>query len=257
MELFDNDGNSIPVYGVSELLLDVNSLRASGGGDCPEYGMIGIQKALQLLEAVGMKSKPFRNGKHNIIVLTDASAKDGNLRQSIISYFETSDYDITVHNFFSGTGCGAAIAFGNYAALADATGGFVVSEINAQSFPTFVEFVRASTTSKRSTSFCESFIVSQFVRNFTILIITEDTAVNLAIPDGTTVTLYTEGRSFIIYSVSDPLVGEWRACASDTTIELTVNFVVALDFTVSYLEKDSEGQLLPTFRLPSLCKFVS
>ena len=63
--------SSITVRGVNDLLIDVNRLSASGGGDCPEYGMIGILQAIELIDGID-RDNVQNEGKHNIIVLTDA-----------------------------------------------------------------------------------------------------------------------------------------------------------------------------------------
>ena len=136
-KVYDEQGIEQVVHGVADLLIDVNGLLANGGGDCPEYGMIAILKANELLN--GIQSKQAKNGQHHIIVLTDASAKDNHLYQNVIGNInDESNVDVTVHFFFSGTGCGE-ISFGNYSDIADATDGITVSQIDAASFPSFVE----------------------------------------------------------------------------------------------------------------------
>ena len=251
--VFDG-ANMVDVHPVSELLTDVDSLAANGGGDCPEFGMTGIKKAIDLLGGFEKPSIAFKIGKHNIIVLTDASAKDYSLNGSIITQIESSKLDITVHLFYSGTGCGDS--FGAYSSIASATGGFIVSQINAQSFPDFVEFVKISSESKkRSVSLCKSFVISQFVSQFTTLITTEQSMVTFTAPDGTTSVVDKSGKSFDIHTVSDPQAGDWTACVSTGTIELSINKEVNLEFSIEYLEVDSAGQLLPTCYLPTICKY--
>ena len=99
--------NSITVQGVNDFLTDVNALRAHGGGDCPEYGMTAILQAIELIDGIDRENVQ-NKGKHNLIVLTDASAKDESLYQQVIANATAQDkLDVTVHFFYSGSGCGA------------------------------------------------------------------------------------------------------------------------------------------------------
>ncbi len=253
--VYDYDHRMVDVHPVSDLLVDVNNLTASGGGDCPEFGMTGIKKAIELL--IGVQDRRFPNGKHNIIVLTDASAKDDSLSESIIDKLkENPRLDITVHFFFSGGGCSGS--FGQYPSIASATDGHVVSQIDGDSFPEFVEFIKnsASSLKKRSASLCESFIISLFVSQFTTLITTEQPSVTFTAPDGTNTIINKPDKSFDIHTVTDPQTGLWEACVNTGAIELSINKELNLDFTINYLENDSTGQLLPTFNLPSTCKYA-
>ena len=78
-----------------QLLADVNTLSANGGGDCPELGMAGIINALDL---------SFPEGQ--LIVLTDASAKDSNRTDEAIQ--TAFRLGVRVHFAFSNTGgCGS------------------------------------------------------------------------------------------------------------------------------------------------------
>ena len=245
--------NMVDVHPVSDLLTDVNSLAAKGGRDCPEFGMIGIKKAIDLLNGIEKAGIAFSKGKHNIIVLTDASAKDDSLSGSIITQIESSKLDETVHFFYSGNGCDGS--FGTYSSIANATGGFTVTQINAQSFPDFVNFVKNSASSKKRSALCKSFVISQFVSQFTTLITTEQSMVTFTAPDGTTSVVDKSGKSFDVHTVSDPQAGDWTACVSTGTIELSINKEENLEFSIEYLEEGSAGQLLPAFNLPTICKY--
>ena len=258
-KVYDGQGNEQVVHGVADLLIDVNGLYADGGGDCPEYGMIAILKANELLN--GIQSKQAKDGQHHIIVLTDASAKDDYLYQDVIGNItDESNVDVTVHFFFSGTGCPG---FGNYSDIADATDGITVSHIDAASFPSFVEYIESfsdpdvETLSKRSVlTQCNSFIISVFVTSFSTLIKTSQPIVDITEPDGTLETLTTIGNSFVIYETSNPQPGEWSACVSSGTIEQSISVTVELDLSVEHVKLDAMGQLLPSTELPFACKYV-
>ena len=215
--------------------------------------MIGIKKAVDFLGGFEKPSTAFKNGKHNIIVLTDATAKDDSLNDSIITQIKDTGLNITVHLFYSDRGCGGS--FEGYSSIATATDGFIVKQIDAQSFPEFVNFVKNSASSKKRSALCKSFVISQFVSQFTTLITTEQSMVTFTAPDGTTSVVDKSGKSFDVHTVSDPQAGDWTACVSTGTIELSINKEENLEFSIEYLEEGSAGQLLPTFNLPTICKY--
>ena len=258
-KVYDEQGIEQVVHGVADLLIDVNGLLAHGGGDCPEYGMIAILKANELLN--GIQSERAKDGQHHIIVLTDASAKDDYLYQDVIENInDESNVDVTVHFFFSGTGCPG---FGNYSNIADATDGITVSQINAASFPSFVEYIESFSNLDVETldeSFvrtqCNSFIISVFVTSFSTLVKTSQPIVTITKPDGTLETLTTIENSFVIYETSNPQPGEWTACVTSGTIEQSVSLTVELDLLVEHVKEDAMGQLLPSTELPFACKYI-
>ena len=71
----------------------VNALQATGGGDCPELGMTGILNALSLANPVS-----------NVIVLTDASPKDTDNKEEVIS--EAIREENSIHFFLNHDGYG-------------------------------------------------------------------------------------------------------------------------------------------------------
>ena len=108
------------------------------------------------------------SGKHNTIVLTDASAKDDNLYQTVISKANSVDTpSVTIHFFYSGGGCGGE-GFGHYEDVKSATGGYSVNQINADNFLQFASFISSSyEIEKRSTpALCQYFQISYFVKKF-------------------------------------------------------------------------------------------
>ena len=100
----------------------VSALRAHGGGDCPELGMTGILNALSLANPVS-----------NVIVLTDASPKDVEKKDEVIS--AAVEKENSIHFFLSHAGCGN---FTPYLDIARETYGIVVNRID--DFEAFVEF---------------------------------------------------------------------------------------------------------------------
>ncbi len=61
----------------STFLAALNALTVSGGGDCPEMAMSGLQLAIENIHP-----------RSTIFVFTDASAKDYNLKDTIINLIQ-------------------------------------------------------------------------------------------------------------------------------------------------------------------------
>ncbi|KIW41723.1 uncharacterized protein PV06_07253 [Exophiala oligosperma] len=70
----------------------INSLYASGGGDCPELALTGMLDAMDVMD-----------GPANLFVMTDASAKDADLSSQVIS--TALDKRINLHIFKFDSGC--------------------------------------------------------------------------------------------------------------------------------------------------------
>ena len=149
---------------LTKLEQTVNALRATGDGDCPELGMTGILNALSLVNPVS-----------NVIVLIDASPKDEDKKEEVIS--EASRKENSIHFFLSRDGCGD---FTPYLDVAKETYRIVVSRID--DFEAFVEFadkVGRFTTEvsdggsgkrKRQTSeYCVNFTASVFTKSIKLL----------------------------------------------------------------------------------------
>ena len=124
--------NGQVVGGTDQLRSDIMAIR---GGDCPEYGMSGIQQAMNGIASVKFPSNA--NSLHHIIVLTDASAKDGNLTQNVIA--AAVPLQVSIHFFFSGTvGCGNG--YGNYETVREATCGINVTNFgDLKNFGIFIQ----------------------------------------------------------------------------------------------------------------------
>jgi hypothetical protein len=251
----DRNGTGVTVGGINNLLTDISSLTVDGGGDCPEYGMTGIMQALEFINTIDVP-EVIALGKHNLIVLTDASAKDDSLYQTVINRATGSgNADVTVHFFFSGTGCSGS--FGHYDDIRNATGGHSVTQIDASAFEQFVSFVRSSSSSatgKRNTDDCQDFTISHFVTSFSALFQTTQSSITITKPDGTDETITTVANNFAVYDVTNPQTGQWRACITPgSTLQLTLTTATDIGLTVNYLRRLESGDLLPTSELPYAC----
>lgn len=255
------------VLGTDILLQNVNSLIANGGGDCPEYGMTGILKAMDLINNVDNTFVRV-TGRHNIIVLTDASAKDNSLYQQVINTaIEKGNPMVTIHFFYSGSGC--SDGFGNYDNIKNATNGQSVNQIDAANFQTFVDYIvalRSATFSpptnrrKRTTGSCQYFQISVFTTRFSVLFETAASSIIVTRPDNTTesVSKFTNSLTGIYTVSSNPQPGNWRACVA-TGQTLTQNLAVTVDIelNVEYLKESNDGTLLPTAQQPFACMYYN
>ena len=215
------------VYGINDLLTDIAGLYAHGGGDCPEYGITGIVRALELFYNTSYSSSM---DKHNIIVLTDAGAKEEYTSTDLSSLiFLLAKSPVKFNFFFSGpNGCGNS--YPSYRSIAGLTqvGGIVVEEINENGLDQFIKFVTLTGTSptneKRSAFICETFDIPALVNSFQVLIESNQTEVTVITPDNETITLPTIGNSFVVYSNAAPQYGSWRGmCVKWSIITVTTS----------------------------------
>lgn len=257
-----------PVYGVDILSSNVTALTATGGGDCPEYGMTAILKAIDILDNIN-RDYVQTEGRHNLIVLTDASAKDNSLYQQVISTATSDDKPhVTVHFFYSGSGC--SDGFGNYEDIKNATNGVSVNQINADNFQNFVDLIVAlssfnvnvepSNKKKRNApESCQYLGISLFTTKFSILFETTSSTILITKPDNSTETVSTYVNSLSgIYTVNNPQAGYWKACVpSSHTLTHILAPTVTLELNVDFLKMTSDGVLLPTTQLPFTCKYYT
>lgn len=246
------------VYGAQDLRNDVNALYASGGGDCPEYGMTGILKILTAITSVEGIILPSTGNLHHVIVLTDASAKDDNRYQQVINAANSAK--ATIHFFYSGSYCGT---LGNFETVRTATGGIRVDSIS--DFGAFANFINAYNsggasrrrrTSGLFSSCATSHIVdtTHFTSSLSILISTcsSQSSVYVTRPDGTLLTLSVSG-TLVLYNVNNPLPGRWTASVSSGTIKVSVSQSASLSLDISYGKFES-GRIVPSAEIPQACK---
>ena len=151
--------------------------------------MIGIFQAIELIDGIDRDNVQIE-GKHNIILLTDASARDDSLYQQVIDFANAQDKpNVTVHFFYSGNGCNG---FGHYEDIKIANDGHNVKQIDAANFKAFATFVTSSyddANSERKESStpasCQYFQL-YFVSRFSTLVETSRSSVTITKPDSST-----------------------------------------------------------------------
>lgn len=242
------------VYGINDLLSDVAQLAANGGGDCPEYGLTGIIRTLQLFYNTSYTRPRHR---HNIILLTDAGAKEVYNVEELLSYVHS---EVNINFFFSGSG-GCGSSYPQYRAIADLPreGGIIVEEINQDGLQQFINFVTANNNRKKrrnTANYCESFDIPSLVTSFQLLIETTQPSVAVIDPSNTTNTVTTVANSFAVYSNASPQYGSWRVCDSSGTFSISLQLSFDLDFHISYVLQ-TEGDILPIVPTLFSCKLIN
>lgn len=264
------------VFGTNTLLTDVNSLQAHGGFDCPEFGMIGILKAIELINSIDDPQVKMA-GKHNVIVLTDASASDNELYPYVIGNATASnEADITVHFFFSDEdGCWCCPSgYGNFPDIANATCGFAVHSIDTQAFIAFAGYLYSA---QQSASYglescsevgnvgggnvganCKSFNISLFAVKFSFLIQSSinNPIMTITLPDNSSETVTINGDFGVYQKSNQPQQGEWSICLSTgLVLDFSLSITLDLEFILNYVSYDSQAfQFYPISNIPFSCK---
>lgn len=255
------------VFGTNQLTADINSLRAHGGGDCPEYGMIGILEAIRSIQSVEGLVVPQLGNLHHIIVLTDASAKDDSIYNTVIR--AAADARVTVHFFYSRTGCDGT-GFGHYEDIRMRSGGIKVDNFaDFDAFGTFIQlynrvvsqgggFKKRKRQSGTGNIFsepaaCHNFDTSLFTPNLAFLVRTTRPSVNITQPDGTNLTL-SIGGELGLFQEENPQAGIWTVCVTSGTLQIAINAPLELQLGLSFTEKTSSGELFPTSDVPAACE---
>ena len=222
----------------------IKTLSASGGGDCPEYGMKGISDTIKEI------SDLIPNVEYaNIIVLTDAPPKDKELKDSVIISARAAR--VSVHFFISHDHCGKSSEMSPYKDIANVTCGIVFDNIvDFDSFTRFADeakdLINCSTamstpvSGKRSVislPSCFYFTVSVFTQSFNILFIKFKSTITIKSPKASSSPVYirTSGL-FTSFNRSHPSTGTYSVCsfyAFDYFIHLNSSF----DFVVEHYDK--------------------
>ena len=227
--------SSTNVDELQALVEAVNATTAEGGGDCPELGMTGILNALNL-------SHP----DSNVIVLTDAAAKDINRTEEVIQ--AAKELRNAIHFFISTPFCDNVT---EYLEVANATDGIVVNTIT--DFEAFAQFAdnaaifnfdstftdAPSPRRKRETDeICIQFIANIFTVSIDLLVMAPGSIINITTPVGEIVSLNISGL-IGSYSPDIPQLGQYEVCSNMGDFQYALSTPTALDFFVEYLEEEA------------------
>ncbi len=256
---YDYLNNEKQVYGVTTLMQDINNLMAHGGGDCPEYGMTSLLKSIELIQGLQYDQVTLA-GKHNIIVLTDASAKDDYLYTQVIT--KAQEANVKIHVFYSASG-GCGVEYGHFHDVAATTGGIEVTAINNVAFNAFVDYITQSsgdstTLPPSNESMCSNFSISPFIISFSALYKTTSNIVKVTDPTGQVNNLLTNGYGFVLHEESASFPGIWVVCVTSGQLEIELKTIGDLEVDVENVVQDNntEVDILPTQQLPIACENV-
>ena len=227
---------------------DVEAIHAHAGRDCPELGMEGILRALNL-----------SNENSHIIVLTDASCLDCEKKDDVIRTAVL--LNVKIHFFFSGNGC-RHDNFPHYKEIQSVTGGFHVTTIeNFNSLSLFIAAVRPGyISSKRSvhstdssllsSHTCHTFNISVFTIKFEVLINQNSAYAKIYDPMGHNVKSQHISDDLSGYvSNGQPRNGSWTICTVKSETGGTSKFSVTkkdtLDFSVDYYQDGHYSSAIP------------
>ena len=220
---------------LNRLKNDVNALYAHGGDDCPEYGMQAIVETLTVVY-------PYSN----IIVLTDAPAKDDSLKSVIIGIAEKKENSI--HFFISSSSCDTAeTSLQHYRDIADSTDGIVVESITDLGLlARFSKLLRSklsddSDKRKRSSAKSVTFYVSVFTESIDILFTKFSTGIAVIIPEGSTVPV-SMSDSLASYNHNKPSPGQY-IISSNGEFEYNMVLKSTLDVLVEHYGNKSTRQV--------------
>ena len=235
--------DSYSLVELNELKSDVEAITAHAGGDCPELGMEGIIRALNLA---------FDHSQ--VIVLTDAGCKDYAKKGQVVELARAKKTKI--HFFFSGSGCSAD--FEHYKDVQHSTGGVSVDTIESfQSLSLFIAELDPEEPSKRSILSinsslsslhnCQTFNISTFTTKFELVINQNSTSVEIYDPLGYSVKNQRISDDLTGYvSKKQPRNGSWRICTVDEASEFTISKNDILDFSVDYYQDGHYSTAIPT-----------
>ena len=197
----------------------VSNLTADSGGDEPEYCMGGILEALQANRTISVGginiNINFYSEASQMIVITDATAKDASLLSSVTN--KVSSIGVKVHFILASE---SVSSYSPYQSIANISGGLVLTstfEISKviQTLASFASQLTGITPvinnailrNKRSTENCYTFGVSLFTSQMSVLFLQN---ISLTFPNGTT----TQIPGPNTFTVNSPDAGRWAVCSA-------------------------------------------
>ncbi|KAK0719161.1 hypothetical protein B0H67DRAFT_442029, partial [Lasiosphaeris hirsuta] len=216
-----NDPGTGPVTATSDPIAfaaALDSLSAVGGGDCPELAMVGISLALSSFPLGG-----------NLVVITDASAKDSAQASSVIAAAVANK--VKVFFFLFGSVCGTGEPA--YAEIAAATGGQVLVGLTLSDAGLITTLIDVTVRAEYEDLVRRHVVLARAVFASTIRFAVDSTMASLTFsvsggrtvvltrPDGTVVGVTDAGvsrvalSSGVIVSITTPAAGIWTLVVSD------------------------------------------
>ena len=233
----------------------VQSLNANGGGDGPEYALHAMLEGLLAQDDEGFSVV---NSGSQMIVITDAISKQPDLKSNVT--FEANYLGVCIHFFVSGR---YGLSDGIYQDIANKTSGTLVYPYDSWEIAAFTQSYRSrpcrhiveERRKKRQASDipgqCQSFIVTEFsiLLKLTINALIGK-KVTLTMPTNTTKSIRVGSGNLALFSETNPLQGQWKACVTTGTVRVVATNTITLDITVIYINSKNESTSLP----PPSCK---
>ena len=231
----------------------VNGLRASGGGDTPEYALDGMLQGLTFQTAY-----PDANGNFlgnfdvmipgsQMVVITDAPSKRPEIKNQVIN--DAVLREVCIHFFLSPDG--NPTGDGIYQDIASMTSGTLINNFADWQLASFVAAYSTNpckyTTGKRNKrdtsapSECQHFNVSTLAVNLKLTIRADPySVITITRPNGMFTTENVGSGGFAVFAEGLPQPGKWVACTNRGTVDVTVSIQNALDTTIFYQREGSE-----------------
>ena len=224
--------SSVDALELSQFYSSVINIRAnwinnrySNGGDRPEYALYAMKKALKARDHYG---DTLMISGSQMVVLTDASSKQPELKDVVIEY--ATGEGVCIHFFVNHPEY--SLADGIYEEIANSTHGTLVSSFSQWDIANFVEKYKdegceflLESRKKRSAalSSCKAVTVSRLAANLR-LSINAPTRSGLTItqPNGIVHELIVVQNDLRFFNQTNPEHGSWRVCStSGYSIEVT------------------------------------
>ena len=242
----------VPYRELNNLYSIVSNLTADSGGDEPEYCMGGILEAMRASRTINVSGNSyninFYSEASQMIVITDATAKDASLLSSVTK--KVTSTGVKVHFILASE---SVSSYSPYQSIANISGGLVLTSTFEISkvIHTLASFASQLTgispvinnailRNQRSSVNCYTFGISLFTSQISALFMQN---ISLTYPNGTTMQIPGPNT----FTVNSPDAGRWAVCSAGQVYYSTPT---AVHFAVIFL--DSKFSI--SENLPNVCK---
>jgi hypothetical protein len=235
---------------LNSFITAVQDLRASGGGDFPEFALDGMLQGLQVTQLINNVATDLMIAGSQMIVLTDALSKRPEIADTVIA--EANMRGVCIHHFIAPvSGSIRALSDGIYERIAAETSGlllpdysnFQLASLIADTAVTPCGFIDVPSTSTSSSS-VEMFDISTFTSLLQLSIGAANGAtVTITRPDSSSATVVAN-QGFAVFSEGNPRAGTWSVSVSFGVVQLSLIQRTVIDITLLYVAQGSNGATL-------------
>ena len=226
----------------------VNALRASGGGDRPEYALRAMLEGLRANDG----GFDFVSPGSQMVVITDAPSKQPELKDEVVE--EANIRGVCIHFFLSESG---TTTDGIYEDISDGTSGTLIEQFSNWELAEFAQSYRDKPChhiqrrrKKRQApavpSRCQYFNVTEFsiLLKFTINAPT-GRVVTVTRPNRTKSRIIVGHGNLSLFTERNPVPGNWKACINTGILQLYTTNTLLLDTTVVYIDERNGSASVP------------